>query len=122
MFARDSFHNGVMPQRSFRALPGGPKKVNIEPVVKYCYAAFRCKTCETLIVIKYLGIADGRAIHTMVFPPEPILTVFPMPCGNCGKTHQYLRTDVVAVNSDQAPTSDYVDQIPLASVISTDVS
>jgi hypothetical protein len=35
----------------------GVLKVNTEPVVDYCYAALRCKTCETLIVMKYLGIA-----------------------------------------------------------------
>jgi hypothetical protein len=96
--------------------------VSTDPVVKYCYAALRCKTCATLIVIKYLGIADGKAIHTLVFPPEPMLMVFSMPCGNCGDTHQYIRTDVVAVNTDQAPPSDYVDQMPLASVVSTDVA
>jgi len=45
-----------------------------------------------------------------------------MPCGNCGKTHQYVRTDVEAINSDQAPSTDFVDQMPLASVISTDVA
>lgn len=96
--------------------------MNAEPIVKYCYAALRCKTCATLIVLKYLGIADGKAIHTLIFPPEPILTVFSMPCGNCGKTHQYIRTDVEAINSDQAPSTDFVDQMPLASVISTDVA
>lgn len=96
--------------------------MNTEPVANYCYAALRCKTCEALIVMKYLGIADGKAMHTLVFPPKPILVVFSMPCGKCGETHQYIRTDVVAVNTDHAPPSDYVDQMPLASVISTDVA
>lgn len=93
-----------------------------EPVVKYCYAALRCKTCSALMIIKYLGIADGKAIHTLVFPPAPMLMVFSMPCESCGSKHQYIRTDVEAVTTEQAPPPDFVDQMPWASVLSTDVS
>jgi hypothetical protein len=72
--------------------------------------------------MKYLGIADGKTIYTLVFPPLPLLGVFSKPCDKCGDTHQYIRTDVEAVIIDQAPPSDFVDQMPLASVISSDAA
>ena len=50
-----------------------------EPVVKYCYAALRCKTCSALMIIKYLGIADGKAIHTLVSRQRPCSWCSPCP-------------------------------------------
>jgi hypothetical protein len=96
--------------------------VNAEPIVKYCYATIRCKACSKSTALKFLGIADGKAIHTLVFPPLPLLMVFSVRCGNCGESHQYIRTDVEAINSDQAPAADFADQMPLATVVSTDVA
>jgi hypothetical protein len=88
--------------------------------LKHSYAVIRCKTCSTLTTLKYLGEQHGKTIHTLLFPPEPILTVFSMPCRSCGSTHDYIRTDVECIVLEQAPPSDFVDQIPLASVISKD--
>ena len=67
------------------------------------------------MIIKYLGVANGKAIHTLVFPQTPMLTVFSMPCESCGSRHQYIRTDVEAVTTEQAPPSEFVDQMSLAS-------
>lgn len=90
--------------------------------MKYVYAALRCKTCSTLMTLKYLGIENSKTIYTLVFPPIPKLVVFSMPCESCGSKHEYIRTDVEAIVIEKAPPSDFVDQIPAASVISSEVA
>ena len=88
--------------------------------MKYAYAVFPCKTCSKMTPLKYLGEQPGKRAYALLFPPIPIFTLVAMRCQACGSTHDYIRTDIQCVVLDQAPPSDFVDQIPTTEVVSKD--
>jgi len=85
--------------------------------MKHSYAAVRCRSCGVFIILKYLGPQDGSTIYTLLFPPEPIYAFLNMRCGVCGAKNQFLRTDMEYPIRDEAPPSDFYDQLPLTSVV-----
>lgn len=93
--------------------------------MKHSYAALRCKMClsreiTTWILLKYFGPQDGTTFYTLQFPPPPLMLAFSMPCWTCGTTETYSRNDIQGYTTDEAPNSDFVDQIPLTSILKSD--
>ena len=73
----------------------------------HVYCSVKCKRCNRLLVIKYLGVHDGRAEYDV---PGPVL--FKARCTNvdCREIMQYTRFDVEVIGTPEPPPPDFVEQ------------
>jgi len=59
------------------------------------------------MLIKYLGLHDGRAEYDL---PNSCPVIFTMKCASCRETSPYRRSDVEVVGTEDPPPPDFVEQ------------
>ena len=76
--------------------------------MKHAFWVVRCKTkeCPNQIAVKYIGLHDERKVY---FLPHPMPGQFDISCGECVTVHRYLRSELAAVTTEEAPPFDFVD-------------
>jgi hypothetical protein len=96
---------------------GAAKGVLGSPIVagRYCYVGLRCKTClsegrTNWLLLKFLGLNEGKTAYKLVLPPAPRMAAFPMYCEACDTSDSYSRNEAQIVSLDKAPPPDFVNQ------------
>jgi hypothetical protein len=71
--------------------------------------AVNCKTarCPATIVLKYIGVHDGRSIYLL---PADTFETLVFQCGVCGKAHTYTKQDLIVHQDDNPPPPEFVDR------------
>jgi hypothetical protein len=80
---------------------------------KHVYCAIECKQCRrggvsTLLLLKYLGLSDGRTMYGV--PLAPYTLAVSMYCERCGETSNYSRSEIQVIGTDRPPAPDFVEQ------------
>ena len=77
--------------------------------MNHVYCSVRCGRCKTILVLKYLGVHDGREEYDI---PDSCPVFFKMRCSNveCREIIQYTRNDVEVIAFPESPPSDFVEQ------------
>jgi hypothetical protein len=91
-----------------------------DPRINHAYAAIRCKSCSVWILLKHLGLEDGKTGYILIFPEPPRLLTFSMRCEQCGSTSEYDRNDVKPLSVEAAPPPDFIDQLNSVTIKSRD--
>ena len=78
--------------------------------MRHVYWAVKCNTldCPAEILLRYAGVHDTD--HIPVLPKE-VAESFSIPCGNCERSHEYRRRELITVQTDQEPGPSWRDKI-----------
>jgi hypothetical protein len=73
----------------------------------YVYCAVRCGKCDSVLILKYLGVHDGRVEYDL---PDSCPLIFSMNCSACRETEYHNLRDVEVVALEEPPPPDFLEQ------------
>jgi len=71
----------------------------------HVYCAVKYRNCSTFLLLKHLGVHDGRSEYDLPSSCPEILSVV---CASCDARSRYTREDVEIIVRDEPPPPDFV--------------